>query len=1115
MAFASYNSSVNADSPIARLQPDNGTTPGPFAGFGAVSYVNDGGSFLSTYVGSLNLTRQNPWSLEWWAKAGTSGDQVVALLLNSAAPSTYNIQPRINRTGETNRFMLNGESAAWTQIDYTLPNPTGWHHYVLTRSGGASTGITITLYVDGVQVDQITNFALAANTGDKYDYLTVCTRDVAGGEDRFTGDVSQLAVYATALTGGRVSTHYNNAKILSLTGVVKAGPITYSASAPSLSLTSAKITIYPVEAKTAWQARAASTKVSIALSAVVGHATYSAPGPSWAMSAIPVTLVGGSGASVSWTAPAALLHTSLNVTAVTAHITRSALPAGLIAYRIPAPTAHYTWTAKVAAARLPYSTIALSDYLAAVELDHPKVSVTTPGEGGPLPSFGVTPNESQLYPPCDTTKAWTIELWTKGRFGYIFSCLSFGGTIRQHSLTLNFNGTNTALSEDWGLTSWDVTINRLQLVSPAPTHAWPVLTDQWRHIVFTRALDGTVRLWVDKVLWAVGFHAAGNAVSTGVFLGSDFGAGEVGYDGEISQAFMWDKPLVHAQVAAHFDAAFAGNPGPPIDMDVSEVARGLVYHASPPADTALNPLSLVPTLPQYAAQVARDGGLIYSPNDDLTVPPVVEYGAKTYNSRDDQDIISMDLPHAYTLEFWAKPDKYQFANVPVFMWSTGGTFGTVDQYSVAQGVYIHVGEAAANDDHMFVESGTAAQRMDGFPWWYRSNVCVETRLFGYGAGVTMHFIPGVETAPGVFGPGHFEWDRSGGAGTTLDGYWIPPVPTMADTRGVGQAVPPSTCEYFNDILDGAWHHYALVSIKDPTVRSGITLELYVDGQRVRRQELITRQVIPGILNDEEYTYTANNFDRISLGAVNGGWHEVHAPYPGDTVIPNTGDPVSAGLTEAYATWPTGEWNEAGKAVLRDGSSPFNPIIAISREWQPFKGAISTVAYFPSSLEPNQIWEHYTTMMAGITEGPLTFATSSTPRMAYRPLIPSRVLGPAVAKPPIAVSASTFVRPGYSLRALAPATRLLKGVPATATARVSYRSYSPSLQVTGDPPTGKIQVTVSELAGWTWLAFNHPPPYVNPVHETPPEVPTGPPGPQHGSRISITVQTRRVAIGVTS
>lgn len=170
-------------------------TGGPLTGQPSGHITVNGAGFIS---GALNpgltdyYNGRTSYSVEAWAKF-TKADDTVACVVGW--PGGANAELGID-TG-TVFFSVNdaGASAAGSGA----LNDGNWHHLV-----GVYTGSQVILYVDGLAVDTESAGAIVSTIGQVYNALG----DIGGGSDDATGQFAEMALYAQALTAGRVAAHY-------------------------------------------------------------------------------------------------------------------------------------------------------------------------------------------------------------------------------------------------------------------------------------------------------------------------------------------------------------------------------------------------------------------------------------------------------------------------------------------------------------------------------------------------------------------------------------------------------------------------------------------------------------------------------------------------------------------------------------------------------------------------------------------------------------------------------------------------------------------------------------------------------------------------------------------
>lgn len=215
---ASYADEVTADSPVHwwRLGEASGTlydtagtndgTPlnvgygvtGAVAGNNAI-YLNGSNTGVSIAVGNCPIG-SNARSIEFWYN-GTSTTKQTVFSYGTGGATRQSFGCALNDGGSP-RITL------WTWADDKFVTATGlldgnWHHIVYTYAASAS---TVKVYMDGSLLGTMT-FGGALNTGS--------TAAVIGGDyvnpgaNEVTGNIDEIAVYASELSSTRVQAHYD------------------------------------------------------------------------------------------------------------------------------------------------------------------------------------------------------------------------------------------------------------------------------------------------------------------------------------------------------------------------------------------------------------------------------------------------------------------------------------------------------------------------------------------------------------------------------------------------------------------------------------------------------------------------------------------------------------------------------------------------------------------------------------------------------------------------------------------------------------------------------------------------------------------------------------------
>ena len=214
---ASYDAEVEADSPAVRVPVDSGATP-PFEGAGAKTF-SAAGNGVGTREDIPGMpTMQGDWSVEFWAKPGGNGNPAAVTIGSSLG--TWPTNTVIFYTGEPVGEACTRVYWGGTLVGYANAADNGtWHHLVFTK-----TTSTLTLYVDGVQ-------RATSTPGPATGPLGYGRLGEAGGQF-YAGDLSQVAIYETALSGARVLAHFEASTAVASTTVMVIA-IKASSSAPT------------------------------------------------------------------------------------------------------------------------------------------------------------------------------------------------------------------------------------------------------------------------------------------------------------------------------------------------------------------------------------------------------------------------------------------------------------------------------------------------------------------------------------------------------------------------------------------------------------------------------------------------------------------------------------------------------------------------------------------------------------------------------------------------------------------------------------------------------------------------------------------------------------------
>lgn len=264
MAYAEYSAEVVADSPIDRHEVDSGATP-PFTGFKAKTYNGSStrdalaalptNSVWSAEFWSKSIARTNSAAIGWGVSLGTWPSNTIILVSGEQSPEA------------TVRCYWNG-----TRVPQEQDSLIGsWHHIVFTSDGSA-----LKLYIDGTLVQTGTSgpsfaggYGWIGNSNDQW----------------YLGDLSQVALYSTALSAARVLAHWDAANSSGATPISLAGATatrTRDTPAPDVSIAPpGPITLSAVAAVRTRNAPAPGvSSPPRVLSAVAALRTRGAPSPS-------------------------------------------------------------------------------------------------------------------------------------------------------------------------------------------------------------------------------------------------------------------------------------------------------------------------------------------------------------------------------------------------------------------------------------------------------------------------------------------------------------------------------------------------------------------------------------------------------------------------------------------------------------------------------------------------------------------------------------------------------------------------------------------------------------------------------------------------------------------
>jgi hypothetical protein len=211
-----YRSSVLNDAPAAywRLGETSGTTAADISGarhqaallgvvkLGTVGALVHDVNTAMTFDGSTASIRSRTtvaigpdFSMEAWTKASTS--------------TSYGTVASVYANGQVRTLYLNGRQfVGLTDVGPNWPanavfsadlDPSVWHHVVFTIQGGSN----LKLYVDGVLVGSTT-----APVAASFSANPVIGWSDATWVSHFNGTIDEVALYPSALSAARVSTHF-------------------------------------------------------------------------------------------------------------------------------------------------------------------------------------------------------------------------------------------------------------------------------------------------------------------------------------------------------------------------------------------------------------------------------------------------------------------------------------------------------------------------------------------------------------------------------------------------------------------------------------------------------------------------------------------------------------------------------------------------------------------------------------------------------------------------------------------------------------------------------------------------------------------------------------------
>ena len=227
--YATYQQAVATDAPTTQYRFDEASgatalvdsagtrdaTPssvalggsGPFGGASAGAF--DGTNPFATLptTPSPPLSSATAFTVETWVNwtGGSSFNQHIFDFGSSTSKYMY-LTPASSATNNPMRFEIKSKSNVLFQADAPKLT-TGWHHVAVTET----TGGVVTLYVDGGQVGTpktgvtINPSTLGATTNNWLGRSQTAT------DPKFSGSLSNVAIYTTALSAARIQAHWNAA----------------------------------------------------------------------------------------------------------------------------------------------------------------------------------------------------------------------------------------------------------------------------------------------------------------------------------------------------------------------------------------------------------------------------------------------------------------------------------------------------------------------------------------------------------------------------------------------------------------------------------------------------------------------------------------------------------------------------------------------------------------------------------------------------------------------------------------------------------------------------------------------------------------------------------------
>jgi PKD repeat protein len=156
----------------------------------------------------VDLSATSKVTVEFWLKWNAyANDDKLAMEFTS----NFNLQLGgfiVDPNDSTGKFAVGlGQGTSRNNVQFDRPSAGAWHHYALVLDTTAAAASQITPYVDGVAVPYTKS---ASGTGGGTFANSTLYFMTRGGSALFgAGDVDEIALYSTTLTGATVAAHYD------------------------------------------------------------------------------------------------------------------------------------------------------------------------------------------------------------------------------------------------------------------------------------------------------------------------------------------------------------------------------------------------------------------------------------------------------------------------------------------------------------------------------------------------------------------------------------------------------------------------------------------------------------------------------------------------------------------------------------------------------------------------------------------------------------------------------------------------------------------------------------------------------------------------------------------